>query len=283
MKNYFNFFVILILLLSTSFLVGCFEENPSGTSSAIFGGEAPSMTPRLIDGSNLENSVEVVKNVATAVVGISSNTPTYSSVGSGVAIAEGGYLLTNSHVIANANSIELYLADGTTTSASLIWQDKALDLAVLKSRKDLPYLKIADDAEVRVGEAVLAIGTPFQLQFKHSVTKGIVSALNRTVKVDTEVGESYLQSLIQHDASINPGNSGGPLINGSGQVIGINTVKIEAGEGIGFAIPASTTKNVLRNVLKEGQFTSAYLGVFGYDSSIPYYYKKTNLNPLQIQ
>jgi S1-C subfamily serine protease len=140
----------------------------------------------------------------------------------------------------------------------------------------LPYLKIAEEANPDVGEYVLAIGTPLQLQFKHSVTKGIVSALNRTVKVTENGLTTAMQSLIQHDASINPGNSGGPLINENSKVIGINTLKIEMAEGIGFAIPASVIKNVLSNVLSDGAYQTAYLGVFGYDASIPYFNNKVS-------
>lgn len=271
--KYFNFFIILTTI--AVLFVGCVNV-PANNTSSIFGSEDVNMTPRLIDGNNLNSSVEVVKNAAAAVVGINSVSGTSSSVGSGVAIAKNGYVLTNSHVITNPYSITLYLADGTTSNASLIWRDSSLDLAVLKSSKELPYLKLAEDDDINVGEDVLAIGTPFQLQFKHSVTKGIVSALNRTVLVSGTYGDSYLQSLIQHDASINPGNSGGPLINGNAEVLGINTVKIESGEGMGFAIPTSVTRNVIKNVITDGSYTSAYLGVFGYDSAIPNYYGKTD-------
>lgn len=266
MKNYFIFFISVLVIGTTLFFSGCTLD--SNINNNIFGTNEPSMTPRLIEGDEYASSMEVVNNAASAVVGIVNISGNTSSVGSGVAIAKNGYLLTNSHVIINPNNITLYLADGSSTTGQLVWDDATLDLAIVKSQKDLPYLKIAEDNDVNVGEDVLAIGTPFELQFQHTVTKGIVSALNRTVQVDTDGGSSYLQSLIQHDASINPGNSGGPLINSSAELIGINTLKIEAGEGMGFAIPAVTTRNVVEKVITDGSYTSAYLGVFGYDAHI---------------
>lgn len=264
--------VIILVCICISFF-GCFE-NGSQINSLLTPVEDVNLTPRLITSSTELTGIEVSKNVSPAVVGITSGTSYSYSVGSGVVIAKGGYVLTNSHVIINRNSIKLYLADGSSVNATYIWGDATLDMAILKSEMDLPYLQIAPADSPSVGEDVFAIGTPLQLQFKHSVTKGIISALNRTVSVDNDGGTSYLQSLIQHDASINPGNSGGPLINLKGQVVGINTLKIESAEGMGFAIPAIVIDNVLKNVLAEGTYETAYLGVFGYDASIPYASKK---------
>lgn len=269
--RYFKFFIIVFILTMLLSLSACFEvqqdtEGKIDTSFFTAVSDDVSMTPRLIEQGELNSSIDVSKNVSPAVLGISSSNA-YSS---------GGYVLTNSHVIIDEKSIKLYLANGDTATARIVWRDSVLDLAIIKSSVDLPYLKIAEDEEPRVGEDVLAIGTPLQLQFKHSITKGIVSALNRTVKIDMDGGTSYLQSLIQHDASINPGNSGGPLINLKSQVVGINTLKIESAEGMGFAILASVIKNVVKNVIADGTYQSAYLGVFGYDSSIPYYYKKSS-------
>ena len=279
--RYFKFFVIAFMLITLISFSGCFqvqEQTEGNIDTSFFTpvSDDISMTPRLIEQGELNSSIDVSKNVSPAVVGISSSNAYSYSVGSGVAVSSGGYVLTDSHVIIDERSIKLYLANGDTVAASVVWRDPILDLAILKSSIDLPYLKIAQDQEPSVGEDILAIGTPLQLQFKHSITKGIVSALNRTVKIDTDGGTSYLQSLIQHDASINPGNSGGPLINLKSQVVGINTLKIESAEGMGFAIPASIIKNVVKNVVADGTYQSAYLGVFGYDSSIPYYYKKSS-------
>lgn len=278
--QYFKFFVIGLILILTLSFSGCVPEDNTGKIDTSFFSSVSDdviMTPRLIEEGQLNSSIDVSKNVSPAVVGISSANNYSYSVGSGVAIANGGYILTNNHVVTGGDTLNLYLANGQTVSAMPVWNDATLDLAIIKSKINLPYLKIADDAEPKVGEDVLAIGTPLQLQFKHSITKGIVSALNRTVRIDGNGGESSLQSLIQHDASINPGNSGGPLINLRSQVVGINTLKIESAEGMGFAIPASVITNVLKNVLADGSYQSAYLGVFGYDSSIPHYYKKSSV------
>ena len=276
MKHYFKFFIYVVLVCL--FFSGCslFTTNDNNINNIFTPiSDDISMTPRKITGNVDESTIDVSKNVSPAVVGITSSTNYSYSVGSGVAVAKGGYVLTNSHVIINPNSIKLYLANGTSISASYVWSDTSLDMAIVKGAVDLPYLEIAPSDEPSVGEDVIAIGTPLQLQFQHSVTKGIVSALNRTVQVENDGGGSSLQSLIQHDASINPGNSGGPLINSKSQVVGINTLKIESAEGMGFAIPAIVIDNVLKNVLKDGTYESAYLGVFGYDSSIPYYYNKS--------
>lgn len=277
MARYFKFFIIA--LICTVFLSGCIAKEDSNNNALTMltpiSGDV-SMTPREIKPTETSSSIDVSKNVSPAVVGITTSTKYSYSVGSGVAVAKGGYVLTNYHVITNPSTIKLYLANGNSVNASYVWGDYALDMAIVKSAIDLPYLKIAAPEQPSVGEDVLAIGTPLQLQFKHSITKGIVSALNRTVQIDDETDGSYLQSLIQHDASINPGNSGGPLINLRSEVVGINTLKIESAEGMGFAIPAVVIDNVLKNVLKNGTYESAYLGVFGYDSAIPHYYKKSS-------
>ena len=120
----------------------------------------------------------------------------------------------------------------------------------------------------------IAIGTPLGLQFKHTVTSGIISALNRTVKVPTERGQNYMEDLIQTDASINPGNSGGPLINANGEVVGINTIKVTSAEGIGFAIPIEVAKPVIRHFIEEGEFVTPYIGIVGFDKEIARYYKQ---------
>jgi len=193
-----------------------------------------------------ENSpaTEMIGQARSAVVGISVELDGGYAIGSGVAIEEGGYILTNYHVVEDGKSITLYYADKTTGTASYLWGDSGLDLAIIKSSKNLPYLSTGNVDDVMVGENVYAIGTPLTLQFKHTVTKGIVSATGRTIEVDSESGTSFLQSLIQHDASINAGNSGGALINSKGQVVGINTLKAVEGEGLGFAIPIDIGKGL---------------------------------------
>lgn len=252
-------FTVIILLFLILFC-GCAFNN----SDAIVNKEA--MKPRLIESYNYTNNIDVVKSVSPAVVGIYSEDGYSSSIGTGVAVEAGGYVLTNSHVVTN-NYVTLYLASGETTTASLVYRDSGLDLAIVKSKVDLPYLSVATSGDYSVGEDVLAIGTPLALQFKHTVTKGIISAKNRTIKVDGTNGIT-LQNLIQHDASINPGNSGGPLINLRGQVLGINTIKVEDAEGLGFAIPTETISPIFKKISANGEFKPAYMGLMGYDASI---------------
>ena len=231
--------------------------------------ESVNMTPRQITIANSMQTTEVVEEVKSAVVGISCTLYNGYSVGSGVAVAPNGYILTNQHVISGARNLTVYFADKTESSANIIWQDSSIDLAVIKTSRDIPYLECGDDGDVTTGEDVIAIGTPLALDFTHTVTKGIVSALNRTLQVENSNGKvSYMQNLIQHDASINPGNSGGPLINSRGQVIGINTLKATEAEGLGFAIPIVVGQSVLSNLSINPQWTSAYMGVFGFDSNV---------------
>ena len=231
--------------------------------------ESVDMSPRQISlGANIDTT-RVVEQVKSAVVGISCSLYNGYSVGSGVAVAPNGYILTNQHVISGARAVRVYFADKTDASASIVWQDSSIDLAVIKTERNMPYLECGDAGDVLEGEDVLAIGTPLTLDFRHTVTKGIVSALNRTLQVESTNGNvAYMQNLIQHDASINPGNSGGPLINARGQVIGINTLKASEAEGLGFAIPISVGEAVLDNLLKDNNWQSAYMGVFGFDSDI---------------
>jgi len=254
--------VVFLFTLSLCVLSGC---NLSASLSP--GGV--DMSPRLISVADDLNTSEIVEAVKGAVVGISTALSSGYSVGSGVAIANGGYIITNHHVIDGANSIKVYFANNTEANAELIWSDSALDIALIKSNKNLPYLDTADSSTLKVGEDVIAIGTPLALQFRHTVTKGIVSALNRTLEIGNYGGTTTLmQNLIQHDASINPGNSGGPLINSSGRVVGINTLKASDAEGIAFAIPIEVANSITSRFVSNANYKVPYLGMYGYDSSI---------------
>lgn len=234
------------------------------------------MAPRMIATATINDFEEISQTVTPAVVGISAIYGNMESVGRGVALAPNGYILTNDHVVNGANSITIYYANKTSGKASLIWADPPMDLAIIKSNIDMPYLPIGDSSVLQTGGDIIAIGTPLTLQFKHTITKGIISALDRTLEIDNEDGStSYLQNLIQHDASINPGNSGGPLINSSGQVIGINTLKVPEAEGLGFAIPIEVSVPVLNKIIQNGSYATPYLGLFGLDSSIASFYGKT--------
>ncbi len=269
-------FLVLVLFFcfSVTAFSGCFAINNST------GNEVPDvnidMTPRQISANNSTDFEEIVENVSPAIVGINAVYNNMQSVGSGVAVAENGYVLTNNHVVEGANSITVYYANKTSGKATLIWNDPAMDLAIIKTNINMPYLKTGDSNLVEAGQDVIAVGTPLTLQFKHTVTKGIISAKNRTIEITNEDGTtSYLQNLFQHDASINPGNSGGPLINSNGEVIGINTLKVSEAEGIGFAIPVGIALPVVNHILKDGTYKTPYLGIFGFDSEIAVFYGRT--------
>ncbi|MCD6525996.1 MAG: DegQ family serine endoprotease [Desulfuromonas sp.] len=177
------------------------------------------------------------------------------SLGSGFIISADGYILTNDHVVDNADKITVQLAGGKTFSASLEGIDPKLDLALLKidTEEKLPTVKLGNSDSLEIGEWVMAIGNPFGLQ--QTVTVGIVSAKGRVI------GAGPYDNFIQTDASINPGNSGGPLFNTRGEVVGINTAIVAGGQGIGFAIPINAAKSILPQLKETGHVTRGWLGV----------------------
>jgi Do/DeqQ family serine protease len=182
--------------------------------------------------------------------------------GSGVIVDLNGYILTNNHVIENAQEITVRLSDSRTFTARLVGRDPKTDLAVLKveAPAPLPAAELGDSDRLRVGQWAIAIGNPFGLD--RTVTVGIVSATART-----RVGVATYESFIQTDASINPGNSGGPLLNLDGKVIGINTAIVAAGQGIGFSIPINMAKEVMRQLIARGRVVRGWLGIVIQDVS----------------
>lgn len=261
--------------------------------------------------SNVDNDsiADIVENVSKSIVGVvnyqESQTKNWfgernaqaangesetveSGTGSGVIWKkENGkaYIITNNHVIEGAAKVEISLYDGTKTKADVVGADALTDLAVLTiDASDAPEgLTFGDSDSVRPGESVLAIGNPLGLDFSRSVTQGIVSAINRTMSVDTSAGEWEL-NVLQTDAAINPGNSGGALINTSGEVVGINSMKIsESGvEGLGFAIPSNDVIPIAEQLVKNGKITRPYLGVSLMNvSDIPQYYRQNVQNSVQ--
>jgi serine protease DegQ len=181
-----------------------------------------------------------------------------TSLGSGVIVSSDGYVLTNNHVIEDADDIQIVLADGTRMRATLRGSDPESDLAVLKADgKDLPAVTFGKPENVQVGDTVLAIGSPFG--FGNTVTHGIVSALGRN-----HLGINRFEDFIQTDAAVNPGNSGGALVDTGGNLIGINSVIFSqsgGSQGIGFAIPVSIAKSVLEQIIKDGEVTRGWLGI----------------------
>jgi len=202
-------------------------------------------------------------------------------VGSGIIATSNGYIITNHHVAGGKNKrIIVSLSDGRNVDGVTVWSEPVLDLAVIKvNLKNLPTIPLGDSNTLQVGEPAIAIGNPLGLQFQRSVTSGIISALNRTIKIDTDEGSNYMEDLIQTDASINPGNSGGPRINSKGQVIGINTIKVTSAEGMGFAIPINVVVPIINQYASKGDFTETYFGVFAYDKEVaPYLDGNTNID-----
>ena len=186
------------------------------------------------------------------------NTSQKRSLGSGVLINGDGFILTNEHVIAKATKIHVVLSDKQEFDASVIGADIKSDLAIIKidSSKSLPYVEMGRSDDLMIGEQVLAIGNPFGLQ--HTVTTGIISALNRNIRA----GKNMIYSdFIQVDASINPGNSGGPLLNINGSLIGINTAIYQKAEGIGFAIPIDHAKRIVDELIRFGKVRRGWMGV----------------------
>ena len=181
-----------------------------------------------------------------------------AGLGSGVIVSPAGYILTNNHVIEEADDIEVVLNDGRRTLAKVIGTDPESDLAVLKvDLTDLPVITLGDSNALQVGDAVLAIGNPFGVG--QTVTSGIVSALGRT-----QLGINTFENFIQTDAAINPGNSGGALVDGAGHLMGINTAiysRSGGSMGIGFAIPSSTARSVLDAIVRDGQVIRGWIGV----------------------
>ncbi|WP_136523941.1 DegQ family serine endoprotease [Geomonas ferrireducens] len=177
------------------------------------------------------------------------------SMGSGFIISDDGYLITNNHVVKDADEIKVKLSDGREFKGEVKGRDDKLDLALIKiaAKGHLPVAPLGDSDKIEVGDWVMAIGNPFGLA--QTVTAGIISAQGRVI------GSGPYDDFIQTDASINPGNSGGPLFNTDGEVIGINTAIVSGGQGIGFAIPINMAKDILPQLKESGKVTRGWLGV----------------------
>lgn len=215
---------------------------------------------------------DVVEKVAPSVVSIVTSLQTTSfygevqeeqGAGSGIIVSGDGYILTNKHVVDGADTVDIVLHDGTThKNVKVLGSDPLNDIAFLKvdGANDLPAAELGDSSSVRVGQKVMAIGNSLG-QYQNTVTSGIVSGTGRPISAQAGDQVEHLTDLIQTDAAINPGNSGGPLLNLSGQVLGINTAIAEDAQGIGFAIPINAAKGTLKGVLEGKGVQRAYLGV----------------------
>lgn len=245
----------------------------SNMNSSVTETEGGSTTPVKINASDSENvGSAVFKKVVPSVVGITTKgyqrtifgTQAITGTGSGVIISKDGYILTNSHVIRIgeniAKDVEVFLNDGQKVKGKVVWSDKAVDIAIVKieGANNLVPAELGDSDALEVGQTAIAIGNPIDLAFQRSLSKGVISGLNRFIgQVD---GGGYMVGLIQTDASINGGNSGGPLVDQNGKIIGINTVKLQSAEGMGFAIPINSIKPIIESVLKTGEYQPVALG-----------------------
>ncbi len=233
--------------------------------------------PPVVEEEKTGGLEDMIESVMPSVVGISGAAGGDASawnMGSGVVATENGYIITNQHVVGGSDEIVVTLYNGATRKARMIWSDSALDLAVIKiDGERFTAAELGEAEKLRVGESVVAIGNPLSMQFERTVTAGIVSATGRTITVDNGGVPGTMEDLIQTDASINPGNSGGPLINSAGQVVGINTVKVSAAEGMGFAIPIDLCRPVIARIKNLGRFRTPYAGLYAYTSEAARYIK----------
>lgn len=291
-RSYFNWlfrFTTSVLVVTVMLLLGAFglfKANvfPFGTSQAQSNTNTVeqrdlNLTPTSTTNSAEDASVvEAVEQVSDAVVGVVnyqqsqlfSEDSNQAGTGSGVIYKKedgSAYVVTNHHVIEGAKSIDVILSGGEKVQAEILGSDQLSDLAVLKIDGS-SVTEVADfgsSKELKVGETAIAIGNPLGMEFAGSVTKGIISGLERTMPVDlNQDGQSDWETeVLQTDAAINPGNSGGALVNLSGEVIGINSMKIakQEVEGIGFAIPTATAKPIIKDLEENGEVTRPYMGV----------------------
>ena len=289
-RNIILFIISAIFLLSFSYYIYTTYSNIEMSSeydiSKISTSNNSVSTTTNLDISNM------LEDVSNCVVGISKikshSTSIFSTsslndlgIGTGIIVSNNGYILSNCHVTGEKfSTCYVTLENGNTYDATVLWCNSELDLSVSKiNASGLNYVKFGDSSKIKSGETVYAIGNPIGYEFRRTITSGIISAINRTIKIEENNSVSYMTDLIQTDASINPGNSGGPLLSVSGKVIGVNSIKITSAEGIGFAVPANVVKPIIAKFVKDNKFDEAYLGIYAYDKEvIPYIASNANFS-----
>jgi serine protease Do len=275
----------LVLLVTTALAlvgIGCsvtvvqtsIDQAPVQTASKYLSGEpinaawVPTWAPASVSNLPILSIPEIVKKITPSVVAIHTEVTAYDiflqpipsqGVGTGIIIDSNGYIVTNNHVIENAQSVQVITDDGKSYDAVKVNGDPLTDVAVIQiDAKNLPVAEIGSSKALLVGEGVVAVGNALALEGGPTVTSGIVSYIGRSIM---EPNGTVLYDLIQTDAAINPGNSGGPLLNMSGQVIGINSAVASQAENIGFAIAITPALPVIEQLIHQGRIVRPYLGV----------------------
>ncbi len=270
---------VIAALLGGGFVWGYSNKMAKNTPQGS-GGSSANLAQLPSNGASISDArntavVRAAQQVGPAVVGITNKAYTNDlregkvlveqGTGSGVIFDAQGHIATNYHVVQEAQEISVSLSDGRVVDGKVLGTDPATDLAVVKIDADnLPAATLGDSDSLLVGEPAIAIGNPLGLEFKGSVTAGVISALNRSI----EIGDRKFK-LIQTDAAINPGNSGGALVNADGLVVGINSAKIAVAgvEGIGFSIPINTARPILQSLIEKGKVIRPYLGIGVWDKN----------------
>lgn len=262
----FSFCVCMLSLLMSCFMQSFNQDQKPLVAPNVFAApEKPVLLPEeKINISIYQKTSPAVVNISSTVYAtdVFANVVPEEGMGSGVILTPDGYILTNAHVVANAQQLEVMLLNGKTYKAKLIGGDVGHDVALIKinpGATKLPTVELGDSNQLQIGQMVYAIGNPFGLN--STLTTGVISSLGRTLKAQNG---RLMENIIQTDAAINPGNSGGALLNSAGQLIGINTAIFSpsgGNAGIGFAIPANSARRIAEDLISYGRVIRPYLGV----------------------